>query len=200
MHARLSGSHCALTVARFIRWLLAGVLCLCATFAAWAEQGYFSVRDARTELKDGVYRLDANIDFRFSDEALDALHSGLPFVINIEVKVERPRNYLWADTVAELRQRYRIQFHALSDRYVVHNLNTDTRHSYVALDDALQAFGTLRDFPMLDRRLLDLGHRYRAGLRATLDIEALPTPMRLWAYVSDQWQLDSEWYQWPLLP
>lgn len=200
MHARLSARRCSLTVIRPITWLMVGWLCLSAPFAVSAEQGYFSVRDAHTTLKDGVYRLDANIDFRFSDEALSALHSGLPFVINIEVKVDRPRDYLWADTVAALRQRYRIQFHALSDRYVVHNLNTDTRHSYVALEDALLAFGTLRDFPMLDRRLLDLDQTYRAGLRATLDIEALPTPMRLWAYVSEQWQLDSEWYQWPLLP
>lgn len=186
---------------RVVAWLLIGWLGLCLPLSlSAAEEGYFSVRDARTELRDGVYLLDANIDFDLSGEALDALHSGLPLVIKIEIKVEREREWLWKETVAEVRQRYRLQFHALSDRYVVHNLNTDARSSFAELEDALYTIGAVRAFPMLDRRLLDPEAEYIASLRATLDVEELPTPMRLWAYVSEQWRLDSEWYQWSLLP
>lgn len=186
---------------RATAWLLlVGWVCLCLPLTGSAADPFFAVRDARTHLSQGVYLLDANIDFGFSDEALSALHSGVPLVLKIQIRVEQGRDWLWNLTVAELSQRYRLQFHALSDRYVVQNLNTGTRLSFADLDDALYELGSVREFPMLDRRLLDTEKDYRAGLRAVLDVEELPTPMRLWAYVSDQWRLDSEWYQWQLRP
>lgn len=167
---------------------------------AHAADAYFNVRDARTQLKDGVYLLDANVDYHFSDAAMDALRNGIPLVLEIQIKVGRQREWLWAQTIAELSQRYRLHYHALSDRYVVHNLNTDQRQSFADLDDALYTLGAVRGFPMLDQRLLQDDTDYQVGLRATLVVEELPTPMRLWAYASEQWHLDSSWYTLRLQP
>lgn len=171
-----------------------------AVAAADDADAHFAVREATARLQDGVYLLDADIDFRFSEAALEALRNGIPLVLEIQIKVERRRNWLWDDTVAALGQRYSLQYHALSDRYVVHNLNTGQRQSYTTLDDALFVLGRVRDFPMLDRRLLETGGDYQASVRAALVVEQLPTPMRLWAYASDQWRLDSAWFSWPLQP
>ncbi len=161
---------------------------------------HFIVREATAHLQDDVYLLDADIDFQFSEAALEALRNGIPLVLEIQIKVERRRGWMWDDTVAALGQRYSLQYHALSDRYVVHNLNTGQRQSYTTLDDALFVLGRVRDFPMLDRRLLEAGSDYQASVRAALVVEQLPTPMRLWAYASDQWRLDSAWFSWPLQP
>ncbi|MBI5461512.1 MAG: DUF4390 domain-containing protein [Gammaproteobacteria bacterium] len=176
-------------------WLAAWTPC-----AAVADDAYFNVRDARTQLKDGVYLLDANVVYRFSEAAMEALQNGIPLVLEIQIKVGRQRAWLWTDTIAALNQRHRLQFHALSDRYVVHNLNTDQRQSFATLDDALYALGAIRGFPMLDQRLLVAGADYQVGVRAALVVEELPTPMRLWAYASEQWHLDSAWYTWRLQP
>jgi hypothetical protein len=46
--------------------------------------------------------------------------------------------------------------------------------------------------------LLVSDERYEGALRARLDIEALPAPLRVFAYLSDDWRLTSEWYTWPL--
>ena len=183
--------------------LLAGWIWLWLPIAAAAADGDsaqagFIVRDASARLQDGVYLLDADVDFNLSVAALDALNNGIPLGLEIEIKVERRRDWMWNDNVAALSQRYSLQYHALSDRYVVHNRNTGQRQSYTTLEDALFMLGRIRDFPMLDRRLLDAGSEYLAGVRAALMIEELPTPMRLWAYASDQWHLDSAWYSWPL--
>jgi hypothetical protein len=186
---------------RTTAWLvLLGWMALCTPCSAFADDAYFSVRDARTELKDGVYLLDANIVYRFSEAAMEALQNGVPLVLEIQIKVGRQRDWLWSDTIAVLSQRHRLQYHALSDRYVVHNLNTDQRQSFATLDDALYTLGTIRDFPMLDQRLLVTGADYKVNLRAALVVEELPTPMRLWAYASDQWRLASAWYTWHLQP
>ena len=184
-----------------VAWvMLLGWLVLWVPCTVSAEDAYFSVRDARAVLKDGVYLLDANIVYRFSDAALEALHNGIPLVLEMQIKVGRKRDWLWTDTVAALSRRFRLQYHALSDRYVIHNLNTDQRQSFATLDDALHGLGLVRGFPMLDAKLLHAGDEYRASVRAVLLIEELPTPMRLWAYVSDQWHHDSSWYTWRLQP
>jgi hypothetical protein len=180
--------------------LLAGWAWLWLPVAVCAADGLFTVRDARAELRDEVYLLDADIEFRFSEASLEALQNGIPLVLEVEIKVERLRDWLWPESVASLSQRHRLQYHALSDRYVVHNLNTDQRQSFARLENALRTLGTLREFPMLDRRLLEDDARYRVKLRAGLVVEELPTPIRLWAYASEQWRLGSDWYTWPLQP
>ncbi len=184
-----------------VAWLaLLGWLALLLPYGVSADATYFSVRDARAVLKDDVYLLDANLVYRFSDAAMEALHNGIPLVLETQIKVNRQRDWLWTDTVAALSQRYRLQYHALSDRYVIHNLNTDQRQSFASLDDGLHALGVVRGFPLLDAKLLHAGHDYQVSMRAVLVVEELPTPMRLWAYASDQWRHDSAWYSWRLRP
>ena len=64
----------------------------------------------------------------------------------------------------------------------------DFRLAAMALEDvAVLAFGDMKD-----------GRRYAVRLRGRLDIEALPTPVRLLAYVSSAWDMDSDWYKWRL--
>src|SRR5215467_830927 len=50
------------------------------------DPGYFAVREARTELQDGVYYLDARIEYRLSSDARRALQSGVPLTIRVEVE------------------------------------------------------------------------------------------------------------------
>ena len=45
---------------------------------------------------------------------------------------------------------------------------------------------------------MDKNAAYSVRLQASLDIEALPLPLRPLAYVSPSWHLSSEWYTWDL--
>jgi hypothetical protein len=51
---------------------------------------------------------------------------------------------------------------------------------------------------LFDGASLDSDAAYRGRLRARLDIEALPSPLRPLAYVSPSWHSTGEWYEWPL--
>ncbi len=174
--------------------------CLAPGVQAAGEDAGFRVIEARTRLVAGVYRLDANIEFRLSVPVREALLNGVPLVIEIDMEVVEPRRWLPDKGVASLTQGYRLSYHALSERFLVRNLNTGARRSFGALEDALLHLGTIRDFPLLDEDLLVPGRFYMAGLRAGLDIEALPTPVQMMAYVTPAWWLGSDWYTWPLKP
>lgn len=183
--------------------LLAGFLTIGPNVGATGsaeEDQFFKVRKAETALVDDVFRLNANIDFHLSKEAKEALQSGVPLVLEIQIQVLRERPWVWNALVAKLTQRYRVHYHALSQRYLVKNLNTGVQSSYRTLDGVLLVIGTLKDFPMLDKHILESAQSYIGKLRADLDIEALPTPIRLWAYSSPKWRLGSGWYEWQLQP
>lgn len=175
-------------------------LCAAPGQAQAVEDSAFEVREARSLLVNGVYRISAQVEYRLGDQALEALQHGVPLVLEIRIQVYRQREWLWSEQVAELRQRYQLRYHALSQRYLVLSFNTGVQQSFQHLDDALHTIGTLYDLPLLDARLLAPGGEYQLRLRADLDIEELPTPIRLWAYLSSGWGVKSDWYSWPLEP
>ena len=158
----------------------------------------FDVIEASTRLGDGVYRLNAQIEYSFSEPALDALQNGVPLTIELLMEVRRRRSWVWDETVYSLVQRFRLEYHALSRQYLVHNLNSGERRNFSTRLAALRFMGRIHEFPLLDRSLLAPDRRYEGALRAQLALDTLPTPLRLFAYLSEDWQLTSEWYTWPL--
>lgn len=187
-----------------VRLLLLGWLCLYAAQALPqgqdepAEPDQVVIRSAGTTLLNDVYVLNADIDYQFSPAVLEALENGVPLTLKLNIEIVRPRQLLWNEQFTDLQQRYRIEYHALSEQYIVKNLNSGIQYNFPSQIDAIDALGTITDLPILDKRLLAPGQRYTGRLRASLDIQALPTPLLLLAYLSPQWHLSSEWYTWPL--
>ncbi len=182
-------------VAALLLLLLAGVLAPPATQARETR-----IIDARTLLVDGVYRLGAHVDFDFNDTLNDALHNGVPLLIELRIEVLRERGWLWQELIAELRLRFKLEYHALSRRYLVHNYSTGSQHSFATLNEALNNIGNVYDLPLIDAQLLNPKQTYNVRMRADIDVEALPTPVRVWAYLGSEWSLKSKWYEWQLLP
>ena len=174
------------------------VACLCLLQAGLASAAGFEIRDGHVRVEQEVYLLDVDFAVELSEDARDALENGVPLTISVDLLVIRPRNYLWDETVASVAARYRLRVHALSDQFVVENLSTGAYRTFGRLEHALDALGTIRDFPLLDTHLLDSGQDYALRLRVRLDIEALPAPLRPLAYLSSRWRLSSDWSEWPL--
>ena len=163
------------------------------------DPGHFEVREARTELRDGVYLLSAAIDYRLSTDARDALHAGVPLVIRLDVEILHPRRWWFDNDAAELRQSYQLEYHALSERYLVLNVNSGQQTSFGSLSAALEALGTVRRFPLIDAPVLEEERGYDVRLRAVLDEEQFPGPLRLLAFWRRDWSIASDWYRWPLV-
>ncbi len=176
--------------------LLASLASLGVATSAWAAG--FDVISASTRLEGGVYRLSAQIEYGLSDPALDALQNGVPLTIELLMEVRRRRSWVWDETVYSLAQRFRLEYHALSRQYLVRNLNSGERRNFSTRPAALRFMGRIYEFPLLDRGLLAPDERYEGALQARLDLDALPAPLRLIAYLSEDWRLSSEWYTWPL--
>ena len=173
-------------------------LCGIAIPAIAKSDAGFRVQHASTKLQDGVYRLDAEFDLALPERPRKALASGVPLYLSIDMRVLRERNWWWDETVAELTQRYRLEYHALSSRYLAVNLNTGERHSFRTVGQTMEYVGRLLDFPLLDRVLVGEEWRYTGSVSVSLDIGKLPLLLVPGAYFSSEWRLASENYQWLL--
>ena len=177
---------------RWCLWLTLILVCLHTPPLSARET---RIMDARTLLADGVYRIGARVEFDFNETLHDALHNGVPLLLELRIEVLRKRDWMWPDVVAELRQRFRLQYHALSRRYRVQNYSTDVQRSFRTMNEALDYIGNVYDLPLIDANLLKPQQTYTVRMRADLDVEALPTPVRLWAYLGSEWSLKSRWFQ-----
>jgi hypothetical protein len=159
-------------------------------------QERFEVRSAYIEPTDSVYELNATINFELPEGAREAVRQGVPLTLSLEIVVKRQRNY-WLDFgVAALEQRYELVYHALSERYLVRNLNSDDQNSYPTLEAALDALRVISKLPLLDKPLVEAGRRHEISVRASLDVQTMPDALRFVLFWADDWRQRSEWYTW----
>jgi hypothetical protein len=163
-------------------------------------EGRFEVRTADLELRDGVYHLNARIDLPISDAVRRGLGEGVPLVLEVDLDVERVRQLLPNSRVAELTQRYDLQYNAVSGRYVLRNENSGQQESLPTVDAAVELLSEVHSVPVLDKALLANDRRYEASVRAKIDYGRVPFTMRLLMFWVNEWHRETDWYTWTLQP
>jgi hypothetical protein len=185
------------------RWALSLLLCVIATLAVpgrAAAQSSLALFDVAVGVDDGVYELDARLEMRLPDDARKAVESGLTLRLNYEIVIDRVRRYIPDAEVAALVQRNEVTYHALSQRWLVRNLNTGEQNDFGSLDTALARIAELRGLPMIDTTLLPGGPEYQGRIRAVLDLSTAPDAFGWLLFWADDWSAESDWKTWTLRP
>ena len=186
--------------ARPLLWLALGVASLFpgidrAAHAAPVGAG-FVVEHAALRAADGRYIADARIDFAFSEDNLEAMRNGIALTVIVEIEVRREHGQWWHETLVAHELRYRIETNVLTGRYGIRNLDNGRTRNYRSLEEMIETLGHLESVPIISRDRLSADAPYTARIRARLDIEALPSPLRPIAYLSPRWRLNSGWFEW----
>lgn len=164
---------------------------------AWAqEQQRFEIRSAYVEPADGVYQLSATLVFDLPEGASRVLREGVPLTLDLEIVIHRSRRYWLDETVAALEQHYELVYHALSERYLVRNVNSGQQSSFATLEAALDSLRVVGNLPILDQALLVPDARHEISLRGHLDLRTMPDALRFIVFWSEDWRQDTEWYTW----
>ena len=161
-----------------------------------AAQTRFEVRSAYVEPYEGVYQLNATVDFDLPEGARAVLRDGVPLTLHLDIVVKRQRNYWLDETVATLDQKYELVHHALSERYLVRNLNSGEQASFATLESALDALRVVSHLPILDQALVDRDSRHEISVRASIDVHTMPDALRFVLFWTDDWRQRTEWYTW----
>ena len=163
-------------------------------------EGRFEVRSADLQLKDGVYHLNAHVDLPVSDAVRRGLAEGVPLTVELDLNIERVRQLLPNSKVADLTQRYHLQYNAVSARYVLRNDNSGQQESLSTVDAAIEQLSEVRGLPVLDKALIAADRRYEANVRAKVDYGSVPFSLRVVMFWVNDWHRESDWYTWTLQP
>ena len=179
--------------------VIAGTLWMTPLHADGLE-GRFEVRSADLQLKDGVYHLNAHLDLPVGDAVRRGLAEGVPLTVELDLNIERVRQLLPNSKVAELTQRYHLQYNAVSARYVLRNDNSGQQESLSTVDAAIERLSEIRGLPALDKALISADRRYEASVRAKVDYGSVPFSLRVVMFWVNDWHRESDWYTWTLHP
>ncbi len=177
--------------------ILIALLLFAGTASSDSQAIGFTVIEASSHTRQGQQVVDARIAFNFSNDAKEALENGVAMTVFVDTEI-RTLGQFWTSTIASKRTGRRIQIHALSKQYRVKNLYTGQSNTYRSFTDMTENIGMIKNLPLADESVLDPGKSYQLRVRAILDIESLPSPLRPLAYISSSWQLSSGWTTWPV--
>ena len=160
-----------------------------------AYAGDITIEDASLVNKDGSLVVISTSQFLFSDAAIEALESGVGLYIEFDLNINRSRRFFWDKRIFRLTKRLKIERHALTERYIVTDQVDQQRRLYDSIESAVAGLNEMSDIPVASLSELQQSN-YTMALRARLDIESLPAPLRPIAYISPAWRMSSGWFEW----
>lgn len=157
-----------------------------------AARAQFVVDRVDAQRVDESVSVQVDLDLSLTDGAERALAHGVPLIVVHEVVLKK-NGWLWNRVQQQSSERHRLRYHALSGRYIVDSDNA-ILDTFRTVTDALEFINsTSATFDIPAR-----GPAYTIAVRSRIDINALPAPLRPTALFSPQWQLSSDWSQWPI--
>ncbi len=199
-----------ITTAFFMRSLLnakrffaLGMALFCFTLAgalpaAHAANEGIQVKSASLKLDDETYLLNAQFAIKLSPTLEDALKKGVALNFSTEFQFKRPRWYWLNEEIVKVVRNTRLSYNPLLRQYL---LSAGAQLvSFDSLDEVLSALSQIKDWPVLDRRVLSKTITYQASLAMHLDVSRLPKPLQINAISSNKWELESTPFEWSMSP
>lgn len=169
-----------------------------ALVSATATASSFKVSSIQTRALGRTLSLRGTVELGLTPPVEEAVGTGIPIQLAIDVRLYRVRPFLWDETAGSWKLRRELRYYALTGQYLI-NAQSDapvTRESFASLNEALTQMGSLEDITLALKQPLLPESEYRLELRAGLDVEALPPLLRPLAYTSRAWDLNSGWTEW----
>jgi len=151
----------------------------------------FSIQNVSLSHRSDVLNVGLQQELDLSQQAREALEHGVTLTINLEMELRNDNSMIIAQRDT---RRFQLRYLPLSERYQLSEEDTDELQTFSRLRHLLASFKHLN--VQLPTGPLPTGE-YELRTRIYLDERRLPAPMQLPAWLSSQWQHDSEWSIWP---
>lgn len=170
-----------------------------ATIAPGSDAGLLDVQSAFITLNSGVYQLFVRVRYPLDDVMRVALSEGTSVSFVVDVEVSRARRF-WLDAgILSIKLTRELSFQSVTERYVVRDpLGEEVTNSFATLEEALASLGQIDAWPILVTSQLTEPGEYAVRVRARIERGRLTDALRTLMFWSDDFQRESEWYEWSL--
>jgi hypothetical protein len=155
----------------------------------------FTVTELQPRLRADALIVNGSMQLELSRKVEEALSKGIELPVLIEARLYRKRSFLWDQNVESWTLRRNLRYHALSGQYIVSD--GTSADSFLSPGEALKYLGTLSELRLaLPSAEMTDSDEYVVKLRAHIDIESLPPPLRPVAYTTLSWHMNTGWTTW----
>lgn len=173
--------------------LCAGLLLALCPLPGSAGDYAAQVRYADLNRHGDKLEINALIDYTLSPTAKEALLKGVPLEWRLLIEIREPA-WPWDGTLIQISRPFKLQYHALLNQFAV-QLDQQRAEMFLSLNAALDYLSQLHietsaELPANSDLLLAVKTQFRR--------EALPVPLRPFAYLDPQWYLSSDWFLWSI--
>jgi hypothetical protein len=162
-----------------------------------AESGIF-IQRAQLDEKDNRPVVTADIEYRFPNVALRALDEGIPLTFRVKLRIDRIRSWGWSETLVQDERTIQLRYEPLAKSFQVSDLGSGAALHYASLASVLDTLSHLRGWTIPRPPVPAENEQREATLCFEFDVESLPLPLRLVAYLSPDWNMETPPYRWPL--
>jgi len=154
----------------------------------------------RAQLDDMEHRpvVTADIEYRFPDVALRALDEGIPLTFRVKLRIDRIKPWGWTEVLVKDERTIQLRYEPLAKSFQVSDLGSGAALHYASLSSVLDTLSHLRGWSIPKPPALVENERREATLSFVFDVESLPLPLRLVAYLSPDWNMETPPYRWLL--
>lgn len=164
-----------------------------------AEANGILIQKAQIERRDGKNFISADIEYHFPEVALKALDEGIPLTFSFIFTLDRDLPFGLAWPLYKIERSVQIRYLPLAKSYQVADLGSGAVQGFASLVAVLQTLERIRGWEV-DLNALPSDRSFMASLAFRFDIEALPLPLRIEAYVAPAWHMQNGSYRWQLPP
>ncbi|MEY4685596.1 MAG: hypothetical protein RLZ25_2055 [Pseudomonadota bacterium] len=161
------------------------------------DSGIF-IQRAQLDIKENRQVVTADIEYRFPPVALRALDEGIPLTFRVRLRIDRIRSWGWPDNLIQDERTIQLRYQPLAKSFQVSDLGSGAALHYTSLASVLDTLSHLRGWSIPSLPPADENERREASLSFEFDVESLPLPLRLVAYLSPDWTMETPPYRWLL--
>ena len=184
------------TKSKWHQWLTTqlGVTLVIALFCVSASAD-LSVLSGRSYTTADMVKTKTTLFLDLGSEPTKALVNGIPLTINLNVLLIKESAWPWRINAAEGQYPFRIQYHALSNRYT---LLQPVAGEFQAFTSLYEMLSSIRQVTLQEQIPTGVNQTDPISIQVQLklDRDLLPGPLKLAALFLPSWQLDSGWQQW----
>lgn len=158
----------------------------------------FVIKRAEFELDKSLLLLDLVVGSHLPEYISLAIEQGFSVPIMFEVEIRARKRYWFDERVVSLKQQYQLHYQPMLNSYVVFDVNSSERRYFDTRQMAVRSIEVVYNYPMLDINNLAPNREYYARVRYGIDSDVLPLPLQSSSPWANDWDLKSDWYEWPV--
>jgi hypothetical protein len=160
----------------------------------------FNVTSASFTMQDGLVLLNSTIEIELPQYINKAIDQGFAVPLMFEVEVLEYSPYWFDKKLLSLKQQYQLHFLPMLSSYAIFDVNANERLYFNSRQQAVRHLKVVYAYPMFDISNINQSGLAYVRIRSGIDVDELPLPLKSSSLWDNDWELESDWFEWDIAP